>query len=399
MVNQSFERIAIKPWPSETPLKVAVVVVSLIVWLALIVSIFGIIYAVLIGLFLFATHLLFVATVRGNAVRIGPNQYPELYSRVEHLCRDAGLGYIPETYVMQAGGALNALATKFLRSRMIIIFSDLLDACENDEHAQEMIIGHEIGHIRRGHLDAYWFLLPGLWVPFLGAAYSRAREYTCDRYGYALAGDRAGALKGLAILSAGKNYGRRVNYSALVKQRETLDTGFMTLGTWLMSHPPVCDRMAALDRTLAADLPRSNRGRVRALLLLGLIAVVFAGGAAIGAYLFTDRFASALTKNKMWVGVSALMSYESAQSAYFAQNAAFAPFDSLGLESDTSGYFSCTGDGGCYTATAKKNIGRFKKGSWLRTCLDTTGGVPVISHSCSPGDSGIVKMYYENFFK
>jgi Zn-dependent protease with chaperone function len=166
---------------------------------------------------------------------------------------------------MQAGGALNALATKFLRSRMIVIFSDLLDACENDERAQDMIIGHEIGHIKEGHLDAFWFLLPGLWVPFLGSAYSRAREYTCDRYGFALAGNLAGALKGLTILAAGKNYGSRANVSALIRQRENLNTGLMTLGTWFMSHPPLCDRIAALDRTLAAEMSDSHRGRNRAL--------------------------------------------------------------------------------------------------------------------------------------
>jgi Zn-dependent protease with chaperone function len=284
--NRFIDQVAVEPWPSEMPLKVFVILISISIWFVLVISIFGIAYAAFIGLFLFSAHLLFIAMVRGNAVRVSPDQYPELYLRVERLSQRAGLSYVPETYVMQAGGSLNAFATKFLRSRMIIIFSDLLDACGNDERAQDMIIGHEIGHIKQGHVDAYWFLLPGLAMPFLGTAYSRAREYTCDRYGYALAGDPVGAFKGLAILSAGKNYGSRVNYSALVKQRKSLDTGLMTIGKWFMSHPPICDRVAALDKNLAAESPRTNRGVIRALLSLALLFLIVFGGIAVASVAF-----------------------------------------------------------------------------------------------------------------
>jgi predicted Zn-dependent protease len=28
-----------------------------------------------------------------------------------------------------------------------------------------MIIGHEIGHLKAGHLDRYWFILPGTFIP------------------------------------------------------------------------------------------------------------------------------------------------------------------------------------------------------------------------------------------
>jgi Zn-dependent protease with chaperone function len=307
--NRSTEHISVEPWHSEMLLKVFVVLISISVWIGLTISIFGIVYVAFIGLFLFFTHLLFVATVRGNAVRVGPDQYPELYARVERLSRRAGLDYVPETYVMQAGGALNALATKFLRSRMVVIFSDLLDACDNDEHAQDMIIGHEIGHIKAGHLDAFWFLLPGLWMPFLGGAYSRAREYTCDRYGFALAGDPAGALKGLTILSAGKNYGARVNVSALVKQRESLNTGLMTLGKWFMSHPPLCDRIAALDRTLAAAMADPNRGRNRALLTVALFFLVVFGGITVAGVAF---FSAVKTAHK----VKAAIQNAGAQGTY-----------------------------------------------------------------------------------
>jgi len=282
----SLEPAIIEPWPSELGLKVFIILISISIWFGLIISIIGIVYVALIAMALFFTHLLFVAMVRGNAVRIGPRQFPDLYERVVRICKRAGLAYVPETYIMQAGGSLNALATKFMRSRMIIIFSDLLDACADDEKAQDMIIGHEIGHIKQGHLDAYWFLLPGLFVPFLGSAYSRACEYTCDRYGFALADGPQSCLKGLAVLAAGEKYGRKVDYVSFVKQWERLDTGFMTLGVWLMSHPPLCDRIAALDKALGAERPRSTKGPARALAILLLFFLLGIGGTAAAAYAF-----------------------------------------------------------------------------------------------------------------
>jgi Zn-dependent protease with chaperone function len=344
-VNSSTERVVVEPWHSEMMLKVFVILVSVSVWMGLVISIFGIIYVAFIGLFFFCTHLLFIAVVRGNAIRVGPHQYPDLYTRVERLCQRVGLNYVPETYIMQAGGSLNALATKFLRSRMIIIFSDLLDACEDDERAQDMIIGHEIGHIKQGHLDAFWFLLPGFWVPFLGSAYSRAREYTCDRFGFALAGEPSSALKGLTILAAGKNYGKKVNYEALVKQREQLDTGFMTIGKWLMTHPPICDRVAALDKNLAHIAPRYSKGPARAFGAMALIVLIMVGGTVGGMALFVMSIAKAKSaaakiqelQNTQTVG------YDSSYSNYSSdfQDSAYSTestgeFDSSGVEDSIS---------------------------------------------------------------
>jgi Zn-dependent protease with chaperone function len=298
IAGQTGAPVTVEPWRSEMTLKVFVILISISIWFGLVVSIFGIIYVAIIGLMLFAAHLFFIATVRGNAVRVSPEQYGDLYARVERLCSRAGLTHMPETYVMQAGGSLNALATKFLRSRMIIIFSDLLEACEDDERAQDMIIGHEIGHIKQGHLDGYWFLLPGLWAPFLGQAYSRACEYTCDRYGYALAADRSAALKGLAILSAGRKYGPRVNYLALVKQREKLDTALMTLGTWFMSHPPMCDRIAALDPALDSQAPaRTGKGAFRAAAAVTVFFLLMFGGTVAVMVLFVKSIQQATSES------------------------------------------------------------------------------------------------------
>lgn len=278
--------IAVEPWPSEQPLLVCLLLAAIGVWFALAISIIGMVYAVFIGVALFAGHLLFVTHVRGSAVRLGPDQFPQLYRRVQELAADIGLDPVPEAYLMQAGGSLNALATRFLRSRLIILFSDLLDACGDDTAARDMVIGHELGHHKAGHLSLMWLLAPGWLVPFLGPAYSRAREYTCDRYGAALCGDRRGAARGLAILAAGGRHGPEVNLEAFARQRSHLDTGWMTLGKWLSTYPPLSARVAALEPSLLAGEPASTRGPVRALSLLGCaVGLPVAVGVLVGVVL------------------------------------------------------------------------------------------------------------------
>ena len=266
--------VHVERWPGERPLRVALTLVSLAIWALIILSIVGVIYALAIGLFIFFAHLMFVAYVKGSAVRLGPDQFPDLYQRVQELATRAGLRKAPDAYLMQAGGTLNALATRFFRSKMIVLYSDLLDACGKNLAARDMIIGHELGHIKAGHLHWMGLQAPGYFVPFLGAAYSRAREYTCDRYGAALCGDPKGALVGLAILSAGGKRGPGVNLQAWVQQRNDMTTGWLTLARWLMGHPPLCDRIAALEPDLAGDLPLSFSGSARALALLGTVTLL-----------------------------------------------------------------------------------------------------------------------------
>ena len=280
MQNLPVERVTVERWPSERPLFALSLIVSIVLWLLAVVSVFGIIYAGIFALFFFLVHLGFIAHVRGSAIRLSPEQFPELHQRVARMAVKLGMMQVPETYVMQAGGALNAFATRFLGSNIVVLYSDLLEACEDNEAARDMIIAHELGHIQAGHLAWHWVLLPSALVPFLGSALSRAREYTCDRFGLAGAGDRDAALVGLSILAAGAKFGPRVNRHALVAQRAALNNGWMTLGEWLSTHPPLSKRLAALEPSLIGAAPRVYRaGPLQAAAMI-FFAVVLPLGAA-----------------------------------------------------------------------------------------------------------------------
>src|SRR5262249_16736289 len=99
--------VPLRPWPTERPFRVVLFLVSLPLWFAMFKTPIGLTYAVLIGTFFFVTRLAFIAHLRGSAVRLGPEQLPDLHQRVVELSARVGL-VPPAAYVMQAGGALNA---------------------------------------------------------------------------------------------------------------------------------------------------------------------------------------------------------------------------------------------------------------------------------------------------
>jgi Zn-dependent protease with chaperone function len=293
VLHATDERVKVDPWPSEEPLHVLAALVAVSLWAVITITIIGLVYAVILGFVFFTTHLMLIAHVRGNGVRLGPDQFPELHEMVERLSRRIGLSKAPEAYLLQQGGALNAFATRFLSADIVVLYSDLVDACGGNVAACEMIVGHELAHVKRGHLRWHWLLIPAYLVPFLGTALSRAREYTCDRYGRALAGTTEGALLGLSILAVGGKHGPRVNRASLVAQRATLNTGLMRIAEWLSTHPPLASRLVALEPSLeSVPVPRA-RGNLRAIAVMGAEMLPFVIGGA-GLALLVPMFTRAI---------------------------------------------------------------------------------------------------------
>jgi Zn-dependent protease with chaperone function len=280
------EPLVIRRWPTERPLLILNALASAGLWFLFLRSLQGSAYVAAWIALAWLMNVVLVASIRGSAVRVGPAQFPELYGRVGELARRIGLRRTPDVYLMQQDGALNAFAMRFVRTHMIVLLSDLLEACGDNVAARDMIIGHELGHIRAGHLRARWLLMPSSFVPFLGSALSRAREYTCDRYGYAVAGDRDGALLGLTILSAGGKYGPFVNRAALADQRREFRRSWMLVGEWLGSHPPLAKRVWALAPDLTDPQAVPARLALRGLRAAFAASVVVAVGVgAVSAYL------------------------------------------------------------------------------------------------------------------
>ena len=226
-------------------------------------------------------HAIFLAHVKGNGVRVTSTQLPDLYARCEAASRRLGLAAVPEVYVLQSGGVLNAFATKLLSRKFVIIYSSLIDQCM-DPRELDFVIGHEIGHFAAGHLTWNGFLAPFHLLPWLGPAYSRAREYTCDRCGLDVVEDFEPSARALCVLAAGGKMASQVDLNVFAQQRAESGSFWMATLELNLSHPYLCKRVAALQEFRqpgsAPVVPRN----VLAYPLAPLFGV-FAGGAAGGA--------------------------------------------------------------------------------------------------------------------
>jgi Zn-dependent protease with chaperone function len=275
--------IHVAPYTSEVPLRILLMVVGIVLWTVFVVSVIGLVYGIILGLFFFFAHLFLIAHVRGSSIKLGPQQMPGLYNRVVDIAHRIGMKRVPDVYLQQSGGILNAFATRFGRRRFVVLFSDLVKACGENLDALDFIIAHELGHIHRGHLNWRWLLAPAMFIPFLGTAYSRACEYTCDRYGFQAPADPRRSLDGLCILAAGPQFVSFVNKQAFVAQRDDLNSAFMKLATWFSTHPPLARRVAALSPDLA---PQARSSVLATLVALLMAFVLFAAPVAGGVWIF-----------------------------------------------------------------------------------------------------------------
>jgi Zn-dependent protease with chaperone function len=208
----------------------------------------------LLGLF---AHGLALGRVRGNAVRVSEKQFPLLHRLATAHARKLGLKKVPTVYVMESGGLLNAFATRFLGRDFVIVYSDVLElALAQGEAAVGFIMGHELAHVWRGHLKHHWLTLPGRLFPYLGAAYSRACEYTCDRIGAFCQPE--GAISGLLILAAGKALHAHVDVKEYAAQAVSDQGYWIRRAEVVSSHPLLPKRVAALLKAGVAIPARSQ---------------------------------------------------------------------------------------------------------------------------------------------
>lgn len=198
------------------------------------------VYIPLIIIFLFFRLALLIGYLKGNSVKVTNKQFSDIYDIVVKQCQELEIQNVPDVYILQNGGLLNAFATRFLGHNYIVLYSDIIDeAYENNYDSLEFIIGHELGHIKRKHMLKSLLFFPSILVPFLNSAYSRACEYTCDSIGSAL--KPTGAQPGMLILAAGKNVWKKVNIDEFIKQEES------EFWSWfaekLSTHPKLTKRM------------------------------------------------------------------------------------------------------------------------------------------------------------
>ena len=247
-------------YPRERTLATVTLILGIIAWLILIIGTFGTaLFALAIGyiVYLFAQSAL-IAHIKGTAVELSAEQYPDLYAQFSDCCERLQMNGRPQAYILNGNGGLNAFATKFLGKQYVVLMSDIVDAMNVHTDGVRFYIGHELGHLKRKHLGiGHLIRWPVLWLPLVGAAYSRARESTCDRHGLACSSSGEGAAQALAALASGSVRWKSLDVQAYVNQSLESSGFWMSFHELIGGYPWLVKRAA---RVLNPDskLPRRN---------------------------------------------------------------------------------------------------------------------------------------------
>lgn len=249
--------------PKEKACFILALVVAIAAWLVLTLFTMGMVWFILaiLAVVVWFSNGLLVAGLRADAVAVHPQQVGRLDATFREVCATLGLANIPELYVVQSGGLLNAFATRHAGRHFVVVYSDMLEALGPDSAEMRFLLGHEIGHIQRQHVFKRLLLAPALFLPILGPAYSRACESTCDRFGALAAGSVDASMRAMVLLAGGKEAGREMDVHHFAEQNR-LSRGFFISWYELISGYPTLSRRARDLRQLggaaAEPAPRRN---------------------------------------------------------------------------------------------------------------------------------------------
>ena len=206
----------------------------------------------------------------GNAVRVGPNQFPRVHKLVVQ-CAET-LGITPPTLYITNSPVMNAMTFGTNDDSFIIVHSALVDYFTDAELLS--VIGHEAGHIHNSHvvyLTALFYLrhmasifLKWIVVPaeFALAGWMRRAEITCDRAGLLCCKDVDVSRRALAKLALGSTkLHEELNLEAFADQYEEGKGGVGRYAEITANHPWISKRLKALKLFGESELYRRHSGQ------------------------------------------------------------------------------------------------------------------------------------------
>jgi Zn-dependent protease with chaperone function len=187
---------------------------------------------------------LFIGIIRGSSIQITKDQYPDIYQIVEEQAKKLKIS-VPEIYI--ASGHFNAFVTKFSRSHILMIYSEVIETTLNGNYdTLKYVTAHELCHIKQRHIMKRKYLFPSQIIPFIGLAYSRGCEYTCDRVGYHFS--PKGSIEGILIMTTGKEIHSKFNVELHI-QNATANEGFWTwFSEKFLTHPHLYKRLIEIKK-------------------------------------------------------------------------------------------------------------------------------------------------------
>lgn len=192
---------------------------------------------------------------QANAVKVGPDQFPEIYALYQEVLKTLDVDteydlFVSQTPIVNAGAYGMNKPFIILNSGMLIILSD---------EEIRYILGHELGHILSDHvlyrtMTVLLLQLATMGFPVVGIAaravlvalleWSRKAEFSCDRAGLLAVQDPQVVVSGLMKLAGGGEHSYAMNPDAFIKQAEeyrdsgdVADQVFKVLNLLGATHP------------------------------------------------------------------------------------------------------------------------------------------------------------------
>lgn len=193
---------------------------------------------------------IFIGIIKGSSIQITKDQFPEIYTIIKEQAAKLQLKQLPEIYITT--GHFNAFVTRFSRSNILMIYSEVVETTLTGNYdVLKYVTAHELCHIKQKHLTKEKYLFPSKVVPFLGLAYSRGCEYTCDRTGYNFS--PKGSLEGILIMTTGKEIHSKFNIELHIKNA-IANEGFTTwFSEKFLTHPHLYKRLVEIKKYSAVS--------------------------------------------------------------------------------------------------------------------------------------------------
>jgi len=220
---------------------------------------------------------------QGNAIRVGPSQFPRLWHLHTEVTTTFDWADVPELYVSQTP-FFNAGAYG-IDKPFIVVHSAAIELLDDDE--LRVLLSHELGHVLSGHalyrtIAAILALISLGALPMLAGLavlpvrlafleWSRKAELSADRAGL-LGGQDVAVAQRVDMKMAGGGRGEafagQLNVDAFMQQAheyasssEGLDVVYKILSTLALTHPMHTVRAAELQRWVASgEYDRILRG-------------------------------------------------------------------------------------------------------------------------------------------
>jgi Zn-dependent protease with chaperone function len=225
-------------------------IVAIATYLAPEVMVIVLVYGGMIAFAMWVSTKLAWAFIEGHGVRVGPNQYPQIYEVVRDAAAQLKVP-MPTVIVFAGSGLIELLVAKrFSRRGYIIVTSNLMEALIEGGTSRElmMLVGRQLGHIKAGHFK-HWFLkdVIGLFTWLIHRAYWRRCHLTADRVGLMVAGDYYAAEQSLLIITVGPKLASHTSIDEVERQADDLRDHFWPrVQRWLSDYPYIVERIARL---------------------------------------------------------------------------------------------------------------------------------------------------------